>query len=904
VRLVTRLRHLWLNLTRRTRVDEALDNELRAYVDLLTAEYESRGLAPAAARRNALVDVGGVERVKDAARDEWIGAAVATGLRELRYALRSLRGAPGFVGTSVATLALGIGGASAVFTVVNGVLLRPLPYPHAERLVDLSHTLAVAGVMHVGQSDATFFLYQRDNRVFTDVGIYRATSVNLHAGTEGANEAGASQRVSAALATPSVFRVLGAAPIHGRGLGDADAIPGAPPVAVISQQLWENAFGSDPAILGRQVAIDGVDREVIGIAPKTFHYPAEQTQLWLPLVLDPAHTNSAAFDFQGIARLKDGVTIANAAADLQRLLPQVPVVYPGRLTAAAITVTKMRTQVELLRDVMVGGVSKILWLVLSAVGLLLLLACANVANLFLARVEGRQREFAVRRALGAGRLLLLQTSLGEALVLSCVGGALGIVLAALGVKFLQQVPIGASIPRLAEVHVDGIVITFALAVSCAAALAVSALPAIRLSRASLTSLMSADGRTSTGVRVRHGVRRALVVSQVALALVLVSGAALFARSFQRLSAVNPGFDADHALAFRLAIPAATYPTTSDAAETVVAALRALRALPGVIGAGAASRLPLDAESTADSAVLVEDHPRQPGTIPAVMPMMFVTPGYFRSMGIPLVAGRLFGDPDPSLDPARIARELLVSEAFALRYWTAAEAVGKRIRMNPTDPWSTIVGVVGSTHDAGLAKPAVAEVYSQLVSTAANGKAWTPRDVAFVLRTSGDAADISAGVRSAVRSVAPALPVYRLIALRSLLQDAEARTTFTVMLLGIAAVVALMIGTMGIYGVVAFLVALRTREIGLRLALGAQPSDVRRMIVRRALADAAIGVAVGVGGAIALTQGLATLLYSVKPTDPVSLLSAGALLLLTALVASWIPARRAARLEPATALREA
>ena len=823
-------------------------------------------------------------------------------LTGIRHAARRLARTPAFTVAAALTLALGIGGASAVFTVVNGVLLRPLPYSNSDRLVDISHTLQVGGGMHVDQSDATYLLYQRDNRVFTDVGIYRATSVNMHAGNESAGTTDATQRISAALATPSTFRVLGAAAVRGRGFSDADAAPGAPPVALISQELWANAFGSDPAVIGRRLSIDGTDREIVGVAPKAFHFPAEQTQLWLPLVLDPAHTNSAAFDFQGIARLKDGVTITAANADLQRLLPTVPEVYPGRLTAAAITATKMHTEVASLRDTMVGSVAKILWVVLGAVALLLLLACANVANLFLARAEGRQREFAVRRALGAGRMLLLQTSLGEALVLSGVGGVLGIALAAFGVTFLQQVPMGASIPRLGEIHVDGFVVAFTIAVSCIAALAVSALPALRLSRASLTSLMGSDGRSATGSRVRHTVRRALVVSQVALALVLVSGAALFARSFERLSAVNPGFEADHALAFRLAMPAAAYPTTNDAAGTVVAALRALSSVPGVTSVGAASRLPLDEQYTADSAVLVEDHPVQPGQIPNVFAMMFATPDYFRSMGIPLVAGRVFSAPDPSLDPAKLPREVIVSEAFAQKYWTTADAVGKRIKMNPIDPWSTIIGVVGSTHDRGLAKPAVAEVYNQLVTAAVNGKAWSPRDVAFVVRTSGNAADVSAGVRSAVHSVAPALPVYRLIPLRSLQQDAEARTTFTVLLLSIAAVVALVIGTMGIYGVVAFLVALRAREIGLRLALGAQPSDVRQMVVRRALVDAVIGVGVGVAGAVALTRELSTLLYSVKPTDPISLLSAGALLLLTARVASWIPARRAARLDPAIALR--
>ncbi len=824
-------------------------------------------------------------------------------LTGIRHAARRLARTPAFTVAATLTLALGIGGASAVFTVVNGVLLRPLPYPHADRLVDLSHTLQVGGGMHVDQSDATYLMYQRDNRVFTGVGIYRTTSVNMSAANAAATSTDATQRISAAIATPGTFRVLGVASAKGRAFSDADATPGAPPVAVISQQLWANAFASDPAIVGRRISIDGMDREIVGVAPASFHFPAEQTQLWLPLVLDPAHTNSAAFDYRGIARLKDGVTIAAANADLQRMLPQVPVVYPGRLTAAAITATKMRSEAASLRDTIVGSVSKILWVVLGAVALLLLLACANVANLFLARAEGRQREFAVRRALGAGRLLLLQTSLGEALVLSAVGGTLGIALAAIGVSFLQQIPMGASIPRLGEIHVDLFVVAFTVAVSCLAAIAVSALPAVRSSRASLSSLMGADGRSATGSRVRHTVRRALVVSQVALALVLVSGAALFARSFQRLSAVNAGFDADHALAFRLAMPAAVYPTTNDAATTVMGALRALSAVPGVTSVGAASRLPLDEQYTADSAVLIEDHPVEPGQIPTVKPMMFATPDYFRAMGIPLVAGRTFADPDPSLDPMHLPREVIVSEAFAQKYWTTADAVGKRIRMNPLDPWSTIVGVVGSTHDAGLAKPAVAEVYNQLVTTAVNGKAWSPRDYSFVVRTAGNAADVSAGVRSAVHSVAPSLPVYRLTPLRSLLQDAEARTTFTVLLLSIAAVVALVIGTMGIYGVVAFLVALRTREIGLRLALGAQPSDVRKMVVGRALVDAVIGVVVGVAGAVALTRELSTLLYSVKPTDPISLLSAGALLLLTAMVASWIPARRAARLDPAIALRD-
>ena len=890
------------SLFRRNRVEHELADEIRDHIERQTAANIAAGMPAGDARTAALRAFGGIERRKEEIRETRGVSFIENALQDIRHAIRSLRKSPGFTGATVLTLALGIGGTSAVFTVVNGVLLHALPYPRAEQLVDLSHTLAVAGLTHVDQSDATYLLYHRDNRVFTDIGIYRAVSVNLLAPAGQSGATAAPLHVSAALVTPSVFRVLGAGSSRGRGLGEADVAPGAPSVAVISQGLWESAFGSDPAVVGRRVAIDGTDREIVGVIPAEFHFPTEQSELWLPLSLDPTHTNSAAFDFEGIARLRDGVTVAAATADLQRLLPQVPVVYPGRLTVAAIVITKMRAEVQPLRDAMVGNVGQVLWIVLGAVGMLLLLACANVANLFLARAEGRQREFAVRRALGASRVFLLQVSLAEAFVLSMIGGAAGIAIAAASVGFLHRVPIGASIPRLGEVRVDGIVVAFTIIVSCVAALAVSALPAVRASNASFASLLAANGRAATGTRARHGVRRALVVAQVALGLMLVSGAALFARSFERLTAVDPGFDAEQAIAFRLWLPAAAYPSSDDAARTLVAVQRSLRALPGVASAGVSSRLPLDATAESDSAVFVEDHPRPAGTIAEIYPMVFASPEYFGAMGIPLVAGRLFDAPDPSRDPARTPREVVVSDAFARLYWTATEAVGKRIRMNPRDPWSTIVGVVGSTRDAGLERPPTAVVYNQLVTNAASGRPWTPREVAFVVRPSGNAADLVTRARNAVHAVAPVLPVYSVITLRALLSEAEARSTFTVLLLTIAAVVALVIGTMGIYGVVTFLVAMRTREIGLRLALGARPADVRRMVVRRALGDAAIGVVVGLAGALALTREISTVLYSVRPTDPVSLLSAAALLLITAMGASWLPARRATRIDPTEALR--
>ncbi|MDE3173575.1 MAG: ABC transporter permease, partial [Gemmatimonadota bacterium] len=785
----------------------------------------------------------------------------------LRLAARRLLRAPSFAAAAALTLALGIGGTVAVFSVVDGVLLRPLPFPRADRLVDLSHTLAVAGLTRVDQSDATFLLYRRDNRVFSDLGAYRAQSVNF-ASLSSNSDAAPAERLDAASVTPGLFRVLRTAPARGRGFAEADAQPGAPPVALISHGLWTRDFGGAPSAIGRTIVVDGVERRIVGVMAAGFDIPGDRASLWLPLVLDPTHVNSAAFDYRAIARLRDGVTIAAAAADLQRLLPQVPVVFPGRLTATGIAVTHMAAVVRPLRDVVVGHVARTLWTVLGAVGALLLLACANVAGLFVARGEGRRREFAVRRALGAGRAALLLEFLAESVLLSAVGGALGLALAAAGVAWLRRLPMAAAIPRIGEARVDGAAVAAAMAGSLFAAVSVSILPLLRSGAAPPALLLAGQGRAATAGRSRQRTRRALVVLQVALALVLVAGTALFARSFQRLSAVDPGFDAARGLAFRVALPPAEYPSAGDAARAVVAGLDAVRRLPGVEAAGAATRLPLDAEASQDSAVFVEDRPVPAGKLPDIHEMVFATPGYFAAMGIPLVAGRLFGPPDPSLDPARAPREVVVSEAFARRYWSAGGAVGRRIRMNPRDPWSTIVGVVGSVRDAGLERAPAATVYLPLVTADAAGAAWTPRDLAFVVRAAGaaDPAALAGPARRALARVAPAVPLFRVMPLRALLSAAVSRTTFTLLLVGVAALVALAVGWTGIYGVVAYLVALRTREIGVRLALGARPADVRRMIVSGALADAAIGVAIGLAGAAAVTRGLGALLFGVAATD--------------------------------------
>ncbi|HEY4303182.1 MAG TPA: ADOP family duplicated permease [Gemmatimonadaceae bacterium] len=820
--------------------------------------------------------------------------------RDLRHAGRRLSRRPAFAISAALTLALGIGGATAAFTVVNAVLLRGLPYPDAERLVDFSHSITLGGnTTHIDVSDATYLLYRRDQRVFDDIGVYRSTAVNLVASP---STNASTARVGSVELTPSVLRVLQVVPTRGRGLIESDGEPNATPVVAISYGLWQSVFGADSQIIGRRVVVDGVEHEVVGVMPRRFDFPGGRAGLWTPLRLDPARTKSAAFDYRGIARLRHGVSATVAASELQRLLPRVPEAFPGRLTSAGITMTHMQAFARPLRDVVTGDATRSLWIVAGAIGALLALVFANVANLFLARAEGRRHETAVRRALGASSGALFSDLSAESIVVASVGGVGGLALAIESVRVLQAMSFASSIPRLDEVRVDAAAVAFAVAASAIAALLAGWLPSIRSGRASVATVLAAEGQRASGDRQRHRARHTLIVAQLALALVLLAAAGLFARGFGRLRNVNPGFDAHGAVAFRLALPDVTYPSATDAASTIARTMESLRAVPGVAIVGAITKLPLDDQAHQDSAVFVEDHPLGMGVLPNLHSMAFASPEYFAAMRIPVIAGRLFASLDPSADTAHTAREVVVSAAFARRYWTPDVAVGKQIKMNGAGAWSTIVGVVGDVRDQGLTEAPVEMVYSPLLTTAASGKQWTPHDVAFVVRTSDGRELPAMNVESAVRSAAPGVPVYRMIPLGALRESASARTSFLLAVLAVAALLALVIGGVGLYGVTAYLVGLRTREIGVRMALGAQSSDVRRLVLGGAVRDAGIGVVFGLVGALLIGRTIAATLYGVAPVDPAMLLAASLLLLGTSLLATWVPARRASRLDPASTLR--
>ena len=899
---MTARRRFRLALVRRTRDTRLrdVDAELRFHIAERVDELGARGMARPQAEAQARARFGDVAGVRaeceaiDAAgertrsRREWWGAAA----RQVRLAARALARRPAFAMVAIGTLALGIGAATAVFSLVHGVLLRPLPFPEPERLLAVTHTTAVPGVPEVQQSDAGFLLYERHATAFERTGVHRVTDVNLVAPSGGAMQA---ERLVAAGVSAGLFPTLRATALRGRTFVAGEDRRGARPVVVLSEGLWRRRFGGDPSVVGRQVLVDGSPREVVGIMPARFRYPTASTQLWYPLPFDAATASPGNFNFTQVARLKPGVTPERAVAELARLLPRVIEEYPGDIPPAMWAQARLAPAVAPLREAIVGRVRGLLWVLLGGAGLVLLIACANVASLFLVRAEEGQRELAVRSALGAGRAAAAQY-LAEAAVVGVLGSVGGVALAVLGVRLLRALPSGVDLPRLSEVGVDGTVLLFALGAAAFATLAASALPLLRARGVPVAAVLRDAGRAATaGVR-RQSARKALVVAQVALALVLVAASGLMARSFARLRDVAPGFEPARVLAVRIALPPSSYRDAASVARLYDRLLRELDALPGVQHAALTSWLPLS-EDHNNGTVFVEDRPVVGDAVPPVHEQVHVSRDWFATVGTPLLAGRTFAPHDP----ARASTEVIVSRAFAERYWPGQRALGKRVRAGLVAPWLTVVGVVGDVHLAALDRPAEEALYLPYHAFDRD-TAWAPTGVTLALRAAGDPAALVAAVRRTVHALDPAVPTYDERPMADTLRAAAARTRFTTLLLGIASAVALLLGAVGMYGVMAYGVSLRQREIGVRLALGARPLDVGRMISRQGVALAAAGVAIGLAGALAVTRFLRGLLYGVSPTDPPTLAATCALLLAVALVASWLPARRAAALPPVEALR--
>ncbi|MDB4324837.1 ABC transporter permease [bacterium] len=814
-------------------------------------------------------------------------------LQPLRSLLRRLGQTPGFTLIAVLTLAIGIGANSAIFSVVEGVLLRPLPFAEPDRLVALRHAGPGIGIPDFEQSTTTYTVYRDEADSLSSAALYTDFTMNL-------TGVGEPTHVEVVSTTASLFEVLQRGPALGRPLiGDDEQGEGAR-VVVLSDALWRSRFGAAPDIVGRTMQLSGNVWEVVGVMPPRFEFPRAGIDLWVPFVIDPESLGRINFSYEAVARLAPGATVASAELELNRLLAEIPDRYPGEFTHRLLEDVRMSAVVWPLREYRVGEIGNILWLLLGTVGFILLIACANVANLFLVRAEGRQREVALRTALGAGFGDTVRYFLAESLVLSLTGGALGLGLAWVGVRTL----IGLSpmdIPRAAEVGLNPTVLAFTAAISLLAGVAFGLFPIVRYGRDNLALALKSGGRGGSADRGTHRVRKLLAASQVALALVLLVGAGLMARSFIALKQVEPGFDPDGLLVFRVSLPGESYPGAHDTANFIQRLLEELEGLPGVTSVGAISNLPMT-DGQSNNGAIPEGMPIAADELPPIARTNYAAPGYFKTVGIPLLEGRPFDRRDHENETA----VMLISAELAQRFWPGESAIGKRLAPGLPDDdepeWFTVVGVVGDVRDDGPTQPVAPMVYYPLVGRPDGNADWTVRTVTVAVKTSGDPSSLSRQVTATLRSLDRGLPIAGLRSANRVVESAMAPTAFTMLLLSIAAAVAMLLGSIGIYGVVSYVVSQRTREIGVRMALGADRGRVGRMIVGGALAIAAAGVGVGLVAAVALTRLMTTVLFGVKATDPATfVIVVGVLMGVTAL-ASYLPARRAASIQPTEALR--
>ncbi len=807
---------------------------------------------------------------------------------DIRLALRRLVRAPVFTGVSLATLAVGIGATVAIFAVVDSILLRPLPYPAADRLVSILHTAPGLGMAEVPQSDASFFLYHDESRALAGVAAWSPQPVNL-AGD------GSPERVDALAVTGGFFDVLQVPMELGRPFSDADDQPGAPPTVVLSHGLWQRRFGGVAGVIGRSILIDGTPAQVIGVAP-AFVRIGGQPELFQPARLNRATANSGAVRYYAVARLATSATRETALADLGRLLPQLPERYPG-FPKAKFEQARFAPIVRPLQAEIVGDIAPILWILLGTVGVVLVIACVNVANLFMVRAEGRHREMAIRAALGAGRSQVAVHQLIEAMILALAGGGLGILLAWGGLRgFVALGP--ATLPRLQEIGLDAWSVLVAVSISLIAGLGFGSLSALLPGfRPQFTSLREGARGASTG-RERHRVRNGLVVLQVALALVLLVSSGLLWRTYRALRAVDPGFsNPASVLTVKVALVGEQFPDQAAVARADQTIGDRLRLIPGVAAVGAVSDLPLEA-SRMVMFVPVEDFPVADGALPPTRPVHWVSGDYFKALGIPVVAGRV-------LEQADQARRAVVNEAFARQYWkSAAAALGRRIGIR-FGLWE-IVGVVGDVRDRGLDQEPVATAFFPTVgpdaTPGAQDSLYATAGLTLTVRaTQAAGMALAPAVIRAVHELYPDLPVSRVQTMEDIAQSSMARASFATVMLALAAGVALFLGAVGLYGVISYVVAERTREIGVRMALGAESAAISRMVLRQGFVLAAAGIGLGAVASVGLTGLLRSLLHGVSPLDPLTFGTVALALLGVALVASWLPARRAAKVDPTVAL---
>jgi putative ABC transport system permease protein len=880
-------------LFRKGRRDRELAEELESHLQLHVEDNLRSGMDPAEARRQALIKLGGIEQTKEKYRDRRGIPGLETGLQDLRFALRMLRKSPGFTIVALLTLALGIGANTAIFSVVNTVLLQPLPYPQPDRIVQLMRSFPERNFPSV--SIPKFMVWRNQTQVFQDIAAFD------HDSTDNLTEGDRPEEVAVLHASAGYFAVFAAPVAMGRTFTADEDRPGGPHVVVISNGLWRNRFNGDPNLVGKAITLGEGSYEVIGVLGSTFA-PDQSADLWLPLQVDQNST-SQAHNLRAVARLRPGVTISEAQAamklateEFRRKFPVTGLMGPNESSTAIP-----------LRDVVVGDVRPALLVLLAAVGFVLLIACANMANLLMARATLRKREIAVRAALGAGRRRIVMQLLTESILLSLAGGALGLVFGFVGVRGLLAINPG-NIPRIGEdgsgVVLDWRILVFALFVSVLTGILFGVLPALHATRAELSSVLNESGARS-GTSLRQNKSRSIfVITEIALAVVLLVGAALLIRTFEALRTTNPGFELHSILTMQMRLTGPRFEKASGIAQLAQEGEQRIRSVAGAEAAALTDSLPLKWDD--DLLFVINAHPPTDQPYSGDAQYRTVSPGYFDTFRIPLLRGRLFTDRDDS----GAAHVVLISETMAKQFWPQSDPVGELITMGIlmgpefAEPPRQIIGVVGDVRDIGLNSSPEPTMYVPIAQlsdgiTAILSRRWS---MTWAVRTKAPPYSLNAAIQGELRAASGGLPVARIRTMDQVATESTARNEFNMTLLSIFAGIALLLAAIGIYGVVAYSVQQRTQEIGIRMALGAHPGDVFRMVLRQGLLLCLVGIAVGTLGAFGVIRLMKSLIFGVSTTDPMTFVSVAVLLAGVGFVACWIPARRAARMNPLVALR--
>src|SRR5712664_1736380 len=882
----------------RRRLFNDLSEEIQAHLEEKIEELVASGIprkeATAAARR----DFGNVTLTEQHSRAVWQWPSIENFLIDVRYGLRMLRKNPGFTAVAVLTLALGIGANTAVFGVMSAVLLRPLPFKQPSRLMMLFEGIPKLGFPKMGFSAPDFAVFERAQKSFESVGAYQNKYFNISGERE-------PERLMAARISSSVFPMLGAEPMLGRTFTIGEDVPGQN-VVILSYGLWQRRFGADPGIIGRNLQLNRQPYTVIGVMPKAFNFPlrgpqgSEPAELWVPMAFTATELEGWGTNYMNgvLARLRPGVAFEQASAEAASLSRSIGSNYPPELTKA-FQGAELKISMNFYHEEVVKSVRTLLLILMAAVALVLLIACANVATLLVSRAASRQKEVALRTTLGATRVRLLRQMLTESLLLALTGGSLGLAFASwVKTYLLSLVPESVPLPR--EIPTGGSVMVFVLATSLLTTVLFGLFPAFQVSAVALHGPLQEGGRSGTPGRLRHRLQGFFVTVEFAMALVLLIGSGLLIRSFAKLLETDLGFRPDHVLTLKIPIPSERYTQAPKVRQFYEQLLDRTGNIPGVKAVGLTSDLPLNGCGTI--AIQIEGGRNAGGETPQAICQTWQVGNYFQTLGIPLLKGRSF-----TLDDRADAQPVaIVSETAGRQFWPGQDPIGKRIRWGVYTPWQTVVGIVGDVNDGPLGQPVQLHVYRPYLQMAdlffEDSRFGEVRSMNLAVRSQTDPASLTSAVIGQIHSLDPDLAVAHIRTMAQVISSSVAGPRFNTLLLGVFAGVALFLAAIGIYGVMAYAVTQQTHELGIRLALGAQPRNVLHLVLRQGVRLAGVGAMFGLAAALVLTRLMASLLYEVSATDPVTFSSVVILLLAIALLACYVPARRAMRLDPMVALR--